>query len=402
MPSTTLAANDDAAPVSAQPGVSTPVPNKDVVRQVVVVGAGPAGLSAALELERLGVRPLVLDQAEQVAGSWRARYDRLRLNTPAAHSHLPGRRFPKGTPTFPTRDQLIGHLERASRSEGIDVELRTRVERIMRGDKRWLVQTSNGAIQARHVLVATGYECMPSIPAWNGRDTFAGRLLHSSDYKNPAPFRDQEVLVVGPGSSGMEIAYDLAEGGAAKVWLSARTAPNIFLREGPGGLPGDYIAVLFVHLPVPIADRLARFARRKTLGDLTDYGLPIPDEGVFARFHRLGVTPAVIDPEVIDAIKTGRIQIVPGTESLDLTGARLSGGGRVEPDAIICATGYTRGLEPLVGHLDVLDEHGIPRARGKNPAAEGLRFIGYTPHPGQLAYIGKQAKQAAKTIASEL
>jgi cation diffusion facilitator CzcD-associated flavoprotein CzcO len=200
----------------------------------------------------------------------------------------------------------------------------------------------------------------------------------------------------------MEIAYDLAEGGAARVWLSARTPPNIFLREGPGGLPGDYIAVLFVHLPVRIADGVARFARRKTLGDLTDYGLPIPDEGVFARFHRLGVTPAVIDPEVIDAIKTGRIEIVPGTESLDRTGARLTGGDRVEPDSIICATGYTRGLEPLVGHLDVLNERGIPRALGKKPAADGLRFIGYTPHPGQLAYIGKQAKRAANAIASEL
>jgi cation diffusion facilitator CzcD-associated flavoprotein CzcO len=401
MPSTTVAANDDTAPRSADRRDSPPR-TEYVERDVVVVGAGPAGLSAALELERVGVRPLVLDQAEHVAASWRGRYDRLRLNTPAAHSHLPGRRFPKGTPTFPTRDQLVEHLERSSRSDGIDLELGTRVERITRRDQYWLVQTSSGEIPARQVLVAAGYERTPSIPAWNGREAFAGRLLHSSDYKNPTPFRDQQVLVVGSGSSGMEIAYDLAEGGAARVWLSARTPPNIFLREGPGGLPGDYIAVLFVHLPVRIADGLARFARRKTLGDLTDYGLPIPDEGVFARFHRLGVTPAVIDPEVIDAIKTGRIEIVPGTESLDRTGARLTGGDRVEPDSILCATGYKRGLEPLVGHLDVLDERGIPRALGPNPAADGLRFIGYTPHPGQLAYIGKQAKRAAKAIASEL
>jgi hypothetical protein len=401
MSSTAVATNADAAPRRVDRRESTRRAG-GIERDVVVVGAGMAGLSAALELERAGVRPLVLDQAEHVAASWRGRYDRLRLNTPAAHSHLPGRRFPKGTPTFPTRDQLIEHLVRSSRSDGIDLELGTRVERITRRDQRWLVQTSSGEIPARQVLVATGYERTPSIPAWNGRDAFAGRLLHSADYKNPTPFRDQGVLVVGTGSSGMEIAYDLAVGGAAKVWLSARTPPNIFMREGPGGLPGDYIAVLFVHLPVRVADGLARFARRKTLGDLTDYGLPIPDEGVFARFHRLGVTPAVIDPEVIDAIKAGRIEIVPGTESLDRTAARLTGGGRVEPNSIICATGYTRGLEPLVGHLDVLDERGIPRALGKNAAADGLRFIGYTPHPGQLAYIGKQAKRAAKAIAGEL
>src|SRR5205823_477452 len=85
---------------------------------------------------------------------------------------------------------------------------------------------------------------------------------------------------------------------------------------------------------VRMADALARFARSMKLGDLTDYGLPLPAEGVFARYHRLGVTPAVIDPEVIDAIKAGRIEIVPGTESLDRTGARLAAGGRVEPETI--------------------------------------------------------------------
>jgi cation diffusion facilitator CzcD-associated flavoprotein CzcO len=401
MSSATVAANADAAPRRVDKRESTRRAG-GIERDVVVVGAGMAGLSAALELERAGVRPLVLDQAEHVAASWRGRYDRLRLNTPAAHSHLPGRRFPGGTPTFPTRDQLVAHLEHFSHSDGIDLQLGTQVERITPLDDGWLVKTSSGEIRARQVVVATGYERAPSIPAWKGRDEFAGRLLHSSEYQSPTPFRDQEVLVVGPGSSGMEIAYDLAEGGAARVWLSARTPPNIFMREGPGGLPGDYIAVLFVHLPVRIADGLARFARRKTLGDLTNYGLPMPDEGVFARFHRLGVTPAVIDPEVIEAIKTGAIEIVPGTESLDRTGARLAGGGRVEPDSIICATGYKRGLEPLVGHLDVLDERGVPRALGKNPAAAGLRFIGYTPHPGQLGYIGREAKRAARAIASEL
>lgn len=78
--------------------------------QVVVVGAGPAGLSAALALLDQGVHPLVIDRAESVAASWRTRYDRLRLNTSRTLSHLPGRRFPKGTPMFPTRDQFIDHL----------------------------------------------------------------------------------------------------------------------------------------------------------------------------------------------------------------------------------------------------------------------------------------------------
>lgn len=112
------------------------------------------------------MRPLVLDQAKHVAASWRGRYDRLRLNTPAAHSHLRGRRFPKGTPTFPTRDELVEHLERHVHSAGIDLELETRVERITHRDQRWRVQTSSGEIPARQVVVATGYEHTPSIPDW--------------------------------------------------------------------------------------------------------------------------------------------------------------------------------------------------------------------------------------------
>jgi cation diffusion facilitator CzcD-associated flavoprotein CzcO len=370
--------------------------------QVIVVGAGPAGLSAALALEHIGVRPLVLDQADQVATSWRTRYDRLRLNSPRRLSHLPGRRFPKGTPTFPTRDQLIEHLDHHACTDGIDLRLGTRVERIAREDGRWVVHTSAGEIRAPQVVVATGYEQRPHIPDWSGRDRFAGQLLHSAHYRNAEPFVGRRVLVVGPGCSGMEIAFDLAEGGAAKVWLSVRTPPNIVLRTGPGGLPGDYIALVLLRLPVRFADAVARLGRRMDLGDLSDYGLPIPDEGMFSRLRRLGVTPAIVDKEVIDAIKAGGIEVVRGVESLDSTDVRLADGARVEPDAVVCATGFRLGLEPLVGHLDVLRERGVPGATGGRPVAEGLRFIGYEPRPSHLGYMRKQAKRAAKAIAREL
>jgi hypothetical protein len=93
---------------------------------------------------------------------------------------------------------------------------------------------------------------------------------------------------------------------------------------------------------------------------------------------------------------------VRGVESLDAAGVSLADGARVEPDVVICATGYRRALEPLVGHLDVLDERGIPTARGEEPAADGMRFIGYVPRPGGLGYAANEAKRAAKAIASEL
>lgn len=370
--------------------------------QVVVVGAGPAGLSAALALKDAGLRPLVLDRADEVGSSWRGRYDRLRLNSPRPLSHLPGRRFPKGIPMFPTREQVIEYLDHHAHEDGIDLQLGTRVDRIARDDGGWIVHTPHAELRTAQLVVATGYEHRPFVPGWNGRDSFAGELLHSSEYRNPKPFEDRKVLVVGPGCSGMEIAYDLAEGGAAKVWLSARTPPNIFLRAGPGGLPGDFIALALLRLPVRLADALARFGRRIDIGDLSGYGLPVPAEGVFSRFRRLGVAPAIVDKEVIETIKAGRIEVVHGVESFDSTWVCLDDGTRVEPDAIICATGFRRGLEPLVGHLDVLDEHGAPRALGAHPAADGLRFVGYVPRPSQLGYIAKEAKRAADAIAREL
>jgi cation diffusion facilitator CzcD-associated flavoprotein CzcO len=359
-------------------------------------------VASALALKDAGLRSLVLDKAGEVGSSWRGRYDRLRLNTCRPLSHLPGRRFPKGTPMFPTREQVIEHLERHAREDGIELRLGTPVGRIDRDDGSWVLDTSAGEMRAPQVVVATGYEHDPLIPGWSGRDSFEGRLLHACEYRNPAPFEGSRVLVVGPGCSGMEIAYDLAEGGAEKVWLSARTPPNISLREGPGGFPGDLIAVTMLRFPVRFADAFERLGRRLDLGDLTEYGLPVPEEGTFARLRRTGMAPAIVDKEVIEAIKEGRIEIVRGVESLDPAAVRLADGARVEPGVVICATGYRRGLEPLVGHLGVLDERGVPRAVGERPAASGLRFIGFVPRPGGLGFMAKEAKRAAKAIAREL
>jgi cation diffusion facilitator CzcD-associated flavoprotein CzcO len=370
--------------------------------QVIVVGAGPAGVSAALALKDRGIKPLVLEQADQVASSWRGRYDRLRLNTCRPLSRLPGRPYPKGTPMFPTRDQVVQYLERHAQEEGIDLQFGTSVERIDNQNGGWAAHTSAGDITAPQVVVATGFEHDPFIPDWPGREAFGGTLLHSSEYRNPEPFQGKRMLVVGAGSSGMEIAHDLATGGAAKVWLSARTPPNITPREGPGGFPADMIAVTLLRFPTRFGDAAARFGRRMQFGDLTEYGLPVPDEGVYTRMYRLGVAPAIVDKEVIEAIKDGKIEVVRAVEALDETGVQVVDGERVEPDAIICATGYRRGLEPLVGHLGVLDERGRPRAVGEEPAADGLRFLGYVPRPGALGYAGKQAKRAAKAIAREL
>ena len=141
-------------------------------RQVVVVGAGPSGISAGLALKDVGISPLLVDAADEVGSSWRSRYDRLRLNTCRPFSHLPDRPFAKGTPMFPSRDQVVEHLEHHAHEDGLDLQLGTRVNRIDAHDDGWLVHTSAGEIRAPQVAIATGYENTAFIPDWSGRDSF--------------------------------------------------------------------------------------------------------------------------------------------------------------------------------------------------------------------------------------
>jgi cation diffusion facilitator CzcD-associated flavoprotein CzcO len=356
----------------------------------------------ALSLRDRGLSPLLIERGDHVGASWRGRYDRLKLNTGRPFSHLPNRSYPKGTEMFPTRDDVVAHLDRHARESGIELRLGIEVTRIDRQGTGWRLKTSAGEINAPQVVVAIGNQHTAHIPEWPGADGFTGDLLHSSEYRNPNPYQGRNVLVVGSGSSGMEIGHDLATGGAGKVWLAVRTPPNIMLRSLPGGLPGDLLSLPMYHLPVPVADAIGRRARRANLGDLSEFGLPIPEEGVFSKVKRLEQVPSLVDMDVIDAIKDGSIEVVAAVDSFDRDKVVLADGSRLDADTVVLATGYSRGLEPLVGHLGVLDARGKPVASGVRAAAAGLRFIGYDIRPSLIGHMAKLSKRMAKRIAREL
>jgi Pyridine nucleotide-disulphide oxidoreductase len=252
--------SDEPRPLPSRTG-----PKPDTALDVLIVGAGPAGLAAAAELGRRGISVLVLERGESVATSRRRRYDRLRLNTSRWTSNLPHARYPKAAGLFPSRDRVVDYLEDYAAQNSIEIRSGTIAERVDRDDHDWTLTTSAGHMTAAHLIIATGHQHTPLIPAWPGREQFSGRLLHSAEYRNPREFHGADVLVVGPGCSGMEIAYDLAEGGASRVRVAIRTQPNIILRQA-GPLPGDVPAMLMYRLPPQIGDRQTRLIRRLTIG----------------------------------------------------------------------------------------------------------------------------------------
>jgi putative flavoprotein involved in K+ transport len=374
-------------------------PGGDV--QAVVIGAGATGLACARALARHRIRSVVLERGESVGTAWRQRYRSVRLNSGRAFSALPGRRYPRGTPVFPTRDDVIRYLDDYRAHYELDVRTRTDVTRIDQKDGCWRVETDADEFCAPHVMVATGLMSRPALPAGLATGRSAVPVVHSAHYVDAAPYRGREVLVVGAGSSGFEIAHDLVRGGAKRVLLSVRTPPNM-LPRAVAGMPGDPAVLLLLRLPPPVADAQVRLLRRITLGDLSPHGLHVPKEGPFTRLRRDGDNPAIVDPEAVEDVRAGRVEVVPAVTELCDDHVRLSDGTDLSVDAVIAATGFHSGLEKLVGHLGVLDAEGLPVAEDERAALPGLRFVNFGLVPGLLRTAGPRARRSAAAIAREL
>lgn len=372
-------------------------------RPVYVIGGGPGGLATAAALRARGVRAVVLEKSDRVGASWRGHYDRLHLHTTRRWSALPGLKMPRKFGRWVGRDDVVRYLEKYTEHHELEVVTGVEVTRVDpapddSGDWQ-LTATGGRVLRGRAVVVATGFNHTPRIPDWPGRDTFTGELLHAAAYRNPGPYADKDVLVVGIGNTGAEIAADLAEGGASAVRIAVRTAPHI-VRRSTAGWPAQATGILVRRLPVRLVDRAGGVMAKIAVPDLTDRGLPRPATGLYSRV-REGAIP-VQDVGLIDAVKSGRVTPVATVASFDQDTVVLADGTRITPDAVIAATGYHRALEPLLGHLDVLDGRGRPVTHGgRSPkGAPGLYFTGFTnPISGMLREMALDAEKIAKRVA---
>ncbi len=370
--------------------------------QVLVIGAGPAGLAVAACLRRRGIEPLVVDRDSAVGDSWRVRYDRLRLHTPRVQSALPGMRIPRRFGRWVARDDMAQYLQAYAEHHGIRPRFQTMVKRLEPDGDLWTVNTGAERLLVRHVVLATGGTCEPWMPNWPGLDSFPGDVLHANLYRHPDRFRRRAVLVVGAGNSGAEIAADLAEGGA-RVWLAVRTPPHVIPRT-VGPLPTTLLGVVQDRAPAGLVDPANRWVERRFIGDLTAFGMPAPSAGLIAQARATGTVPT-IDVGLVEQLRAGRVTPVAAVQAFDGEQAILADGIRLKPDVVIAATGYRTGLRPLVGHLGVLDGDGHPFVHGGTcaPSAPGLRFVGLVNSlKGLLLQINVDARAAARAIDRDL
>lgn len=308
----------------------------------LVIGAGQAGLAAGYYLQQAGLSFLILEAGDQPAGSWPYFYDSLKLNTPARFSSLPGLAFPGDQERYPVRDEVARYLCEYAAHFRLPVITGARVRSVSRVGRSFRVQAEDGRVYAARTLVAaTGFFGRPYRPRLPGQEQYAGRLLHSAEYRRPEPFRGQRVVIVGAANGAVQIGVELAR--VAQVTLATR-AP---IRTLPQHILGQD-----VHRWL----RLTGLDRTQWLGERS--------------------APVYVSDVERAALRAGAPDRRPMFERLGERGV-VWADGREEPvDAVLLATGYRPSLPYLAG-LDAFDAAGGVRHKlGVSTSVPGLYYVG--------------------------
>jgi putative flavoprotein involved in K+ transport len=283
--------------------------------QVLVVGAGQAGLTIAARLKQLGVSTLVVEKNDRVGDNWRGRYRSLVLHDPVWYDHLPYLPFPAHWPVFTPKDKLAGWLE--SYVEALELNVWTKA-RFLGGEyddttRQWTVRIGrNGGervLRPRHLVLATGMSGVPSVPQIQGADTFTGRIVHSSAHEGGDQFAGKNAIVVGCCNSGHDIAQDFYERGA-RVTMVQRSSTYVMSSENgikvlfagvyeEGGPPVEDADLIFASIPYPLLADMHRDATktiasldRELLGGLERAGFKLDygddGSGIFLKYLRRG------------------------------------------------------------------------------------------------------------------
>jgi putative flavoprotein involved in K+ transport len=339
---------------------------------VLVIGAGPAGLTAAYYLEKAGISYRIVDRAGVIGSTWANLYPSLRLNTANFVSSLPGMPVSWRGGFYMTGRQFYAELERFAKRYDFKVQLRVEVERVTPENGGWRVDTSEGSDWFPCVIIATGKYGQPILPSIPGLKSFGGQVLHAQQFHDANDFRGQRVLVVGNGPTGVDVAVLLSETAQSPVRLSVRN-DMVVARRYPYGLPETVWRIILSPLPESIREKVRNHISYQTYPELRKYGIPLAPN----RTDRKGTGAPYRGPEFLNALKSGNLKVVAGVDHFDAGGVLLTDGTYLELDTVVVATGY----RPVVNYLNIpfeQDKDGWPvRDEGQQVAgAPGLYIVG--------------------------
>ncbi len=366
--------------------------------ETLIIGAGPAGLAVAARMRKRKLSFTILESADRISSSWYRHYDRLHLHTVKELSHLPHSPFPEDYPRYVPREKLIQYFENYAARFDIKPLYGHEVKSIKKNDQSYIVHTSLKDFSATNVVIATGANRIPIKPSWPGQRSFLGTLIHSCQYKNATPYHGQQVLVIGMGNTGAEIALDLAESDIP-VLLSVRSPVNIVPRD-MNGRPTQLTARQLAKLPLGIGDWLGTQIRKLYYGNLRKYGLTPSKMHPAQQLRETGKTP-VIDIGTIQKIKEGKIKIIPDIKTFTEKGILDRHNQEHNVDTVILATGYRSQLEDFLFDTEgLLDKNGFPKSPIGQGNYAGLYFCGFDNY--QLGGILGTIHEDSKTIVDHL
>ncbi|XP_062158003.1 probable indole-3-pyruvate monooxygenase YUCCA10 [Alnus glutinosa] len=331
---------------------------------VLIVGAGPSGLAMAGCLTQHSIPYVILEREDCYASLWKKRtYDRLGLHLAKEFCFLPHRTLPPDAPTFMPKDYFLRYVDGYVSEFKINPRYHRSVQSAFFDEvgKKWRIEAKNtleGSMEvysADFLVVATGENSEGFIPSLHGLDGFPGDILHSNHYKSGSKYKSKDVLVVGCGNSGMEIAYDLFDHGA-RTSIVIRSPFHVLTKE----LVHRGMCLL-KYLPFCMVDAIITMLARLEYGDLTKYGIRRPRRGPFAHKTATGRSP-VIDVGTIKKIQDGEIEVVSDIFSINKNNVVFKNGTEKKFDAIVFATGYRSAANKwLKDYKYGLNGEGMPK-----------------------------------------
>ncbi len=371
-----------------------------VSTHTLIIGASAAGLASAACLQKEGIEFIVLERYPRVANKWRNHYDRLHLHTSKKWSGLPFKSFDISFPKYPSRQNVVDYLDNYAKELNILPVFNTEVLSVKKEEDNWITETGSGTYQSRFVIVATGLNHKPNIPEFEGMNTFKGKVLHSSQYKNGTAFAGQNVLVVGFGNSACEQAICLHEHGANPS-LSVRSGVNVLPRD-IFGFPVLEIGKLTSIFPPRMADKINAPLIKMLVGDIKKLGLKKSKYGPREQIEKQKRIP-LLDIGTIKLIKQGLIKVYGDMVRIEGNTIYFEDNKQQNFDAIILATGYRHNLESFLNlGSDRIDDLNNVISKQSWFGKDGLYFCGFYVSPmGMLREIRIEAKKIAKDISKK-